>query len=149
MEKTSHSYLYTILLLQKFVLLQYKYRIPVTTKICPTLIIKVLALGNRYSEVRVYIPPKTVLDHAWSKMETQMLPVILCAAAKVTPKVIQNRVKAAKLYALCDELGMNHKGRCQMLHTIPSMTPAARNGNLFCSTGWKTPCHPISSNPPP
>ena len=31
-------------------------------------------------------------------------------------------VKAAKLYVLCDEAGINHKGRCHMLHTAPSIS---------------------------
>lgn len=103
----------------------------ITTNICTVLIVSVFRWGKLHREVRLYIPPKTVFDQAWSSTETQMLPVIRCAAAKVAPKVMQNSVKAAKLYVLCDEAGMNHRGRCQTLQMIPSINTAARKGNCF------------------
>ena len=74
-----------------------RYASAMTTNICIKLIVSVLILGKLDREVRLYIPPKTVFDQAWRSTETQMLPVIRCAAVKVAPKVIQNRVKAAKL----------------------------------------------------
>lgn len=126
-----------------------RYASPITTNICITLIVRVLILGKLHSDVRVYIPPKTVFDQAWSRTDTQILLVILCAAARVAPRVMQNSVKAAKLYVLCDEAGINHKGRCHMLHTAPSISTAIRNGNRFCSSGWRIPCQPTSSIPPP
>lgn len=41
-----------------------RYASPITTNICIALIVRVLILGKLHSDVRVYIPPKTVFDQA-------------------------------------------------------------------------------------
>ena len=50
-----------------------RYASPITTNICIALIVRVLILGKLHSDVRVYIPPKTVFDQAWSRTDTQIL----------------------------------------------------------------------------